>query len=236
MTDHHEPAHHEPAHIDPLVHVAQPDHPDHVADARAEAGRAIRDLGHALVGHHAPVALIEQVAVLLDPITAQLAASPLRQRADVRSEGDWAEPPADGETMTTYDERPISGRASPWGLDLRVWREGDEAVASLTLCAAHEGAPYRSHGGIVAALFDDVFGFVLAIIGQPAFTGELSVRYEAGVPIGVPLVCRVRLAERDGRKLYLTGELTAGEQVVARAKATFIAIDRAQFAIGAATG
>jgi acyl-coenzyme A thioesterase PaaI-like protein len=241
MTDDRQPqepdhgSEHEHAHIDPLVHVAQLDHPDHIADARADAGRAIRDLGHALVGHHAPVALIEQVAAVLEPITAQLAGGPLRQRADVQREGDWADPPADGATMTTYDERPISGRASPWGLDLHVWREGDEAVAAVTLRAAHEGAPYRSHGGIVAALFDDVFGFVLAIVGQSAFTGELAVRYEAGVPIGVPLECRVRLADRDGRKLYLTGELCAGEQVVARSKATFIAIDRAHFAIGAAT-
>jgi acyl-coenzyme A thioesterase PaaI-like protein len=223
------------AHIDPLVHVAQPDHPDHVADARADAGRAIRDLGHALVGHHAPVALIEQVAAVLDPVTAQLTDGPLRRRAEVQRDGEWADPPADGATMTTYDERPISGRASPWGLDLRVWREGDEAVASVTLRAAHEGAPDRSHGGIVAALFDDVFGFVLSIIGQSAFTGELAVRYEAGVPIGEPLECRVRLTDRDGRKLYLTGELTAGKQVVARSKATFIAIDRAHFAAGAAT-
>jgi acyl-coenzyme A thioesterase PaaI-like protein len=226
----------EHAHIDPLVHVAQPDHPDHVADARAEAGRAVRDLGHALVGHHASVALIEQVAAVLDPVTAQLTEGPPRRRAEVRREGDWADPPADGETMTTYDERPISGRASPWGLDLHVRRDGDEAVATLALRAAHEGAPDRSHGGIVAALFDDVFGFVLAIIGQSAFTGELSVRYEAGVPIGVPLECRVRLVERAGRKLYLTGELTARDAVVARSKATFITIERDQFATGATTG
>jgi hypothetical protein len=42
----------------------------------------------------------------------------------------------------------------------------------------------------------------------------------------------VRLAERDGRKLYMTGELsTVGHtrQVVARSKATFIAIDQSVF-------
>ena len=72
--------------------------------------------------------------------------------------------------MTSYDERPISGRASPWGLDLDIHREGDEVVAALTLRSAHEGAPGRSHGGIVAALFDDVYGFVLTILAQPAFT------------------------------------------------------------------
>jgi acyl-coenzyme A thioesterase PaaI-like protein len=133
--------------------------------------------------------------------------------------------------MTSYDERPISGRASPWGLDLDIRRRGDEAVTTLTLRAAHEGAPGRSHGGIVAALFDDVYGFILEIQAQSAFTGELWVRYEAGVPIGIPIVCTVRLDRREGRKLFMTGELTVGstDQVLARSAATFIAIDPSTF-------
>jgi acyl-coenzyme A thioesterase PaaI-like protein len=110
-----------------------------------------------------------------------------------------------------------------------VVRDGDEVVARCTLRSAHEGAPTRSHGGIVAAMFDDVYGFVLTIMRQPAFTGELSVRYVAGTPIGVPLECRVRLAEQVGRKLYMTGELTAAGSVVATSKATFIAIDPSVF-------
>jgi len=77
----------------------------------------------------------------------------------------------------------------------------------------------------------------LAINSQPAFTGELTVRYEAGVPIGVPLECRVRLHERDGRKLFMTGELTdiGAGRVVARSKATFIAIDPSVFLTGTAS-
>lgn len=219
------------AHLDPLMHVAQPDHPDEVAEARAEAGRAIRDIGHALVGHHAPLLLLGQVTGELDDLTARLSTGDARSRAQVRQEGQFGEPPPDGARMNTYDERPVSGRASPWGLDLDVRRDGDEAVATLTLRAAHEGAPGRSHGGIVAALFDDVYGFVLAIEGDAAFTGELSVRYEAGVPIGVPLVCRVRLDQADGRKLYMTGELSVvgSGQVLARSKATFITIDPSVF-------
>lgn len=219
------------AHLDPLVHVAQTDRPDRLTEARAGAGRAIRDIGHALVGHHASIELLGDVTNALDELTARLAAGAPRSRSEVRRDGQFGEQPADGAVMTTYDERPISGRASPWGLDIEVRRDGAEAVATLTLRAAHEGAPERSHGGIVAALFDDVFGFVLQVNTQSAFTGELWVRYEAGVPIGVPLSCRVRLERRDGRKLFMSGELTpAGSTtVLARAAATFIAIDPSQF-------
>jgi acyl-coenzyme A thioesterase PaaI-like protein len=220
---------HNHAHLDPLTHVAQPDHPDAVAMARVEAGRAIRDIGHALVGHHAPLEAIERVASVLDGLTAELLVGAPRNRSQVSREGEWGGPPADGELLSTYDERPVSGRASPWGLDITVERQGDEIVSWVTLRSAHEGAPSRSHGGIVAALFDDVFGFVLTFLAEPAFTGELSIRYEAGTPIGVPLECRVRLAERAGRKLLMTGELRDGDKVVARAKATFITIPREHF-------
>ncbi|TVR21864.1 MAG: PaaI family thioesterase [Ilumatobacter sp.] len=226
---------HEHDHLDPLAHVAQAEHPDAVADARAEAGRAVRDLGHALVGHAAPIELIDRVTSTLDALSAELEAHTTRQRAQERQSGDWGPPPADGETMTSYEERPVSGRSSPWGLDLHIVRDGSEAVARLTLRAAHEGAPGRSHGGIVAALFDDVYGFVLTIHSQAAFTGELGIRYEAGTPIGRPLECRVRQTRRDGRKLYMTGELTdtTNDTVVARSTATFIAIDPSRFAAGA---
>jgi acyl-coenzyme A thioesterase PaaI-like protein len=127
----------------------------------------------------------------------------------------------------------VSGRSSPYSLDPDIRREGDEVIATVTLRAAHEGAPARSHGGIVAALFDDVFGFVLAIHQTPGFTGELGIRYEAGTPLHVPLTCRVRLAERQGRKLFMTGELTTDDGTVCvRATATFIAIDPARLAWG----
>ncbi len=220
------------AHLDPLVHVGQTDHPDQVGNARADAGGAIRDIGHALVGHHAPVELLSRAADTLDALADELSMGELRSRAEIRRDGEWHDEPADGEVLSSYDERPISGRASPWGLDVVVRRDGDDVVGEVTLRAAHEGAPGRSHGGIVAALFDDVLGFVLTVLRQPAFTGELTVRYEAGVPIGVPLQCRARLDRRDGRKLFMTAELTADGHVVARSKATFITIDRDTFVTG----
>ena len=218
-------------HLDPLVHVDQIEHPDTLADSRARAGRAVRDLGHELVGHEASLDLLDRIATSLDALSAELAGNTPRNRATTRRGGDWGPSPADGSIMTSFDERPVSGRSSPWGLDLTVRREGDEAVATCTLRAAHEGAPGRSHGGVVAALFDDVFGFVLTILAQPAFTGEITIRYHAGVPIGVPLECRVRCSEHRGRKIILSGELTDAGRVVASSTSTFIAVDPTKFGL-----
>ncbi|MEM9513458.1 MAG: PaaI family thioesterase [Actinomycetota bacterium] len=208
--------------------------PEEHADARADAGRAVRDVGHALIGHHADTATIEALTAELQRWVATLTEGERRQRVIERPTGDWGPAPSDGQEMFSFDERPISGRSSPLGVDARIVRDGDEVVAYITLDSAHEGAPGRSHGGVTAALFDDVMGFVLTVEQQPAFTGELAIRYEAGVPIHEPLECRVRLAGRERRKLYVTGELTstgADPVVYARARGTFIAIDAAAFRI-----
>ena len=212
--------------------------PDDVAVARIRLGRATRALGHAIAGHHASTDVLDSVTADVERLTLLLAEGELRNRQIERPGGDWGPGPADGEEMFSFDERPISGRAAPYGLDLRVVRDGDEAVGHVTLGAAHEGAPARSHGGIVSALFDDVFGFVLTIEGQAAFTGTLTIRYEQGVPIGVPLECRVRMDRREGRKLFMSGELTMGPPnpdvpVLTRATAVFIAIPEDSFGAGA---
>jgi acyl-coenzyme A thioesterase PaaI-like protein len=206
-----------------------------VSDLRAEAGRAIRDLGHALVGRDAPPELVAETATTLRELVARFDGGEARQRP-VEHFGDQfgGAPPPSGARLTSYDDRPISGRSSPWGLDMEIHRHGDEVEALVMLRAAHEGAPGRSHGGIVAALFDDVFGFVLGILQQAAFTGELTVRYEAPTPLQRRLACRARLAGRDGRKLFIEGELVDVEDVahpvvVAHGRATFIVVDRAMF-------
>jgi len=200
---------------------------------RIRAGVALRALGHAFVGHHADDELLDELAVGLEAFTERLGEGDTRARDPIV----WREqrlsgPAPDGERMHTYDDRPFSGRSSPWGLGLQVHRRGDEIEAIVTLDSAHEGAPSRSHGGIVAGLFDDIFGFVLDILQQAAFTGELTVRYVAPTPLHRPLACRGRLREQVGRKIFIEGELvdiTAGpggaEQVVARATGLFIAVD-----------
>ncbi len=203
-----------------------------ISDARAETGYALRQLAHALIGHDASIEDLRALTDNLNSNRLRLTANTPRTRLQQQAGRDWSAVPADGEAMFSYDDRPISGRSAPWGLDMDVVRVGREAVATLTLGAAHEGAPGRSHGGVVAALFDDVFGFVLDIESDlPAFTGELTIRYERATPLHVPLRCQVRMDSREGRKLFLTGELTSepddgtGQVVVhARSRALFITV------------
>lgn len=203
-----------------------------ILEARARAGRAIRDLGHAFIGRHATLDQIERLSDVLEDISAELWPAAMRTRGEhTFADRQEAEVPQ-GRFETTFDDRPVSGRSSPWGLDLDLHRYDDEIEARVTLRSAHEGAPNRAHGGVVAALFDDVFGYVLGVIHQAAFTGDLYLRYQSPTPLFEELACRVRLADREGRKLHLTGEMVnvTTDEVCVTAKATFIAVDPEAFA------
>ena len=129
-----------------------------------------------------------------------------------------------------FSDRAVGGTANPTSVELDVRFEGDEVVAQVLLRQAFEGAPGRAHGGIVAAAFDDVTGFVIGNIREPAFTGELTVRYVAPVPVNEPLEMRARLAGRERRKLFITAECHHGEQLVATCRATYITVDPSRFA------
>ncbi len=199
--------------------------------ARARAAAALRRFGHALHSRDADASLLDEVAAAADAVTARLEDVPLRERDLSALRGQmWADPVPDGGVVQHFQDCFVSGIWNPMGIGIEVRRDGDEAVATVTLGAAYEGAPGRSHGGIVAAIFDDVLGYLLRFLKQPAFTGELTVRYLAPTPIHEPLEFRARVERVEGRKIDTVAEAYAlgpdGERThVATATARFIAID-----------
>jgi acyl-coenzyme A thioesterase PaaI-like protein len=129
-----------------------------------------------------------------------------------------------------FEDRAVAGRANPTAIEFEIDADDGDVVARFVLRRAFEGAPGRAHGGLVAAAFDDVTGWVIGRLREPAFTGELTVRFVAPVPVDEPLVIRTRLVERERRKLFITAEMTAGDAVVATCKAIYITVDPAMFA------
>ena len=101
-----------------------------------------------------------------------------------------------------FSDRAVGGTANPTSVELDVRFEGDEVIAQVLLRQAFEGAPGRAHGGVVAAAFDDVTGFVIGNVREPAFTGELTVRYVAPVPVNEPLEMRARLGSRTPQAVH----------------------------------
>src|SRR3954462_10871216 len=205
-----------------------------ISPARTAAAGALRRLGHAIVGHQVDDAVFERLTDAINAAIPEIEAGEPRSRpVDDMKRRLFESPPDDGESMDHFPDCGVSGSANPMGIAIVVHREGDDAVARVTLGAAFEGAPGRAHGGIVAAVFDDAMGFVLSMESTPAFTGRLTISYLAPTPVGTELTFRCRLRNREARKLFIDGEAWAGEHKVAEAEGLFITIPPERFGIGA---
>jgi acyl-coenzyme A thioesterase PaaI-like protein len=198
-------------------------------DARFEAASALRDLIHAFAAHEPDDETLRALATAARAEAAQLDGTPHRDRLALMraSFGDRGALMGSG---SGFEDRAVGGTGNPTGVELAVRFEGEEVVAEVVLRRAFEGAPGRAHGGIVAAAFDDVTGFVIGVINEPAFTGELTVRYVAPVPVDEVLVMRARLDGRERRKLFISAEAHAGEKLVATCRAIYITVDPNLFA------
>jgi len=186
----------------------------------------MRALAHAFAAHDPGDDVLADIAATATGLTRRVDEAPARDRlALMRMRRDVSIMGGHG-----FEDRAVAGRSNPTSIELEVRDEGDEVVADVVLGRAFEGAPGRAHGGIVAAAFDDVTGFVIAQIQEPAFTGELTVRYLAPVPVDEPLELRARLDGRERRKLFISGEARADGTVIATCRAIYITVDPGVFA------
>ncbi|MBJ7451732.1 MAG: PaaI family thioesterase [Blastococcus sp.] len=125
------------------------------------------------------------------------------------------------------------GPENPHGHHLQVWREGDVVRAEHVFDERHVGAPGIAHGGAVATVLDDLFGFLLYGVGEPAVTRHLEVGYRAPVLLGTPYLLEAGLQRREGRKLFVRAQ-GADERgaLVVEASAVFVVVGREHFARG----
>lgn len=202
-----------------------------VTDARVELAAAVRDLVHAAVASDADDADLAAATVSTRAAVDLLRAHPWRRREapdyDLLSEN-WGK---DGERAHhIMADRPVAGIANPTAVEIEMRLDRDAIVADVVFGPAFEGAPGRVHGGILAAVFDDLLGATAAMIRQPSFTGRLTIEFVAPVPIETPIEVRGTIAEREGRKVFARAEARYGDTVAARAEALFITVATEHFA------
>ncbi|MBK9102762.1 MAG: PaaI family thioesterase [Austwickia sp.] len=88
------------------------------------------------------------------------------------------------------------------------------------------GAGGAVHGGVLGLLFDDFFGVVAHVGGQPAArTAYLHLDYRALTPIDTDLIVTGEITSEQGRKRIVTGELRNGDVICAEAEGLFIQLE-----------
>lgn len=116
------------------------------------------------------------------------------------------------------------GQANSSGLRMRFRRTGETSVeAEYTVPDAYNGAPGVVHGGIQAALLDEVMGVAAHLAvgdNSPNVTADFNLRYRRPAPTNAPLTVRGRLVRREDPNLFLEAEVVddSGE-VLTRAEA-----------------
>lgn len=109
----------------------------------------------------------------------------------------------------------VCGLSNPFGLKLRFyWTAPGEVTAEYTVPVHYQGYPGVVHGGVVAAMLDEVAG--RAFMGQieaPRFmyTARLEVRYRKNVPVGQPLRLVGRAVRNHNRAATATGSIYDAE-------------------------
>ena len=93
---------------------------------------------------------------------------------------------------------------------------------SMDLGAGYEGAPGLVHGGVSAAILDQLLGEAAAVGGGPGMTGRLTVHYRRPTPLG-KLYAEGWLESTAGRKTTVRGHIKdADGQVTVEAEGLFI--------------
>ena len=119
---------------------------------------------------------------------------------------------------------PLSGRANPISppLKLHVVGSGETArvEGEVRFGPAYEGPPGHVHGGLVAAMFDELLGFAQL---SPGFTAYLHVDYRKPTPLDRTLHLSGAVERTEGRKRWVKGTCTLDGELLTEAEGLFIA-------------
>ncbi|OBH50123.1 PaaI family thioesterase [Mycobacterium mantenii] len=155
--------------------------------------------------------LLEKASALLAPFDADEWASPSGRRMDL---------PMRGNILTI----PMKVRNGPLkGTDGRI--HGQARFARF-----HLGRNGAVHGGALGMLFDSILGLSASVLtGNPRQrTAYLKIDYRHIVPVEKELQFDAGIDRVDGRKIFVSGRLTDGEQLLTEADALFVRLKPGQ--------
>ena len=128
----------------------------------------------------------EELVKLLDPFDAAEGVGPANRVPSLPGSGSLLMPPY---RVVKFD---------PDGVEL-----------SVQFSRFSVGGNYAVHGGVLPLLFDSVFGMVIHAAGRPiSRTAFLQVDYRKVTPVDTTLTARGRLSHVEGRKAFVTAELS----------------------------
>ncbi|HTS15600.1 MAG TPA: PaaI family thioesterase [Candidatus Sulfotelmatobacter sp.] len=124
----------------------------------------------------------------------------------------------------------VCGDLNDQGLHVALRVGGGRAWTELTLTARHEGWAGVIHGGILAALLDEVMGWALFQQDCWGVTADLGVRYKAPVRVGQRVRVEGWVTETHRRVFRARGQVLDAMtgDLLCTGEATYVAAPAAQ--------
>ena len=117
---------------------------------------------------------------------------------------------------------PVTGKRNPIAPPIRLWKERTAVRGEAIFSPTYAGPPDSVHGGIIAAVFDEILSMANVITGNAGFTGTLTIRYHRKTPLDTPVELWGVNERQDGRKQFSRGEFRVNGEVTASAEGLFI--------------
>ncbi len=202
--------------------------------ARRRLGDAMRRVIDLLITSDAPEAELVVAAERLEEYAEHLGGHPKRQRYVGFGEAAIANPDVENkppEGGGHFDFSPLIGHSNPLAPPIVMSSDEEGNVEGrVTFGSAYEGPPGCVHGGYVAASFDEVLGYAETFSGAPGMTGTLNVIYRSPTPLQTEVIFRAKIDRVEGRKIFVEGNLHAGDQLCAESQGIFISSKPGVFA------
>lgn len=195
--------------------------------AKRELAGAVRELTHNLCNTDASESELLEIAEIVKQAARRFADQPIMKNRPGVAEMSLA-----GGMEVFRDRSPLVGLSNPLAAPLKLEPDPEMQVirGDVNFGRAFEGAPGCVHGGFIAAIFDEALGMACSFSGRPGMTGSLTIDYRKPTPIHTPLRLEARMDRIDGRKIYNSGELYAGDLLLAESHGLFISIPETKFA------
>jgi acyl-coenzyme A thioesterase PaaI-like protein len=118
----------------------------------------------------------------------------------------------------------VCGKHNPLGLKatLEVDREARSASCQLVIPAEYQGWEGMVHGGVIAALLDEVCAYAGMTVSPQVVTGELKTRYRKPVPLERLVTVSARAGAAQRRIVTVEAQLEMDGEVLASAEATMV--------------
>jgi acyl-coenzyme A thioesterase PaaI-like protein len=126
------------------------------------------------------------------------------------------------EVMHTLPFSPIMGRLNPASHGIEIRTDGERVFCETRLGEVAEGATGLVHGGVIAAIYDEVLAAANMCRSTGGPTGRLTIHYRRPTPLHDVLRFEAWVDRIEGRKVRTLGRCLVHGEVVTEAEGIFV--------------